>query len=49
MALAHLTAGNAFVTLFVAGGLGMLTYIVIVVPLERIRSFAERGIRLMAR
>ncbi|WP_239514028.1 oligosaccharide flippase family protein [Streptosporangium sp. 'caverna'] len=49
MALAYLTAGNAFVTLFVAGGAGMLTYIVIVVPLDRIRSFAERGIRLMAR
>lgn len=49
MALAYLTAGNAFVTLVVAGGAGMLTYIVIVVPLDRIRSFAERGIRLMAR
>jgi PST family polysaccharide transporter len=45
--LAYLVAGNAFVSLVLAGGAGLLTYVALVVPYEKIRAFGGRATRLM--
>ncbi|GAA1013575.1 hypothetical protein Aple_087780 [Acrocarpospora pleiomorpha] len=45
--LAYLTAGNPFVSLALAGGAGLATYVALVVPYEKIRSFGARATRLM--
>ncbi|WP_214103455.1 oligosaccharide flippase family protein [Acrocarpospora catenulata] len=45
--VAYLTRGNLFVSLFLSGTVGMVTYVLLVVPFEKLRTFTGRAVRLM--
>ncbi|GAA0437802.1 hypothetical protein Acor_80170 [Acrocarpospora corrugata] len=46
--VAYLTAGHPFVSLALAGAAGLVVYVLLVVPFDKIKSFAGRATRLMA-
>jgi hypothetical protein len=39
----HLHLGNSFVQLSLAGGAGMIVYILVVVPLDKLRQVTARA------